>query len=56
MDMFVVVTQEKEVEVAALLKLTQGRNRIMWMKLPAVEVVLAGMGYALVAGDTGLEY
>ena len=28
----------------------------MWTKLPAVEVVVVGMGYALVAVDTGLDY
>ena len=49
-------TQENAVEAAALLQLKQGRNRIMWMKLPAVEVAVVGMAYALVAMDTGLDY
>ena len=48
--------QEKSVEVAALLQLKQGQNRSMWMKLPAVEVAVVGMGYALAAVDTGLAY
>ena len=56
MDAVVVAMQEKAVEVAALLQLKQGRNKSMWMKLPAVEVAVAGMGHALVAVDTGLDY
>ena len=56
MDTLVVAMQEKAVEVAALLQLKQGRIRSIWMKLLAVEVVVVGMGYALVAVDTGLEY
>ena len=51
-----VATQEKAVKIAALLKLKQGRNGSMWMKLLAIEVAVAGMGYALVAVDTGLDY
>ena len=54
--MVVVTTQEKAAEAAALLKLKQGRNMSMWMKLPSVEVAVVGMGYALVAVDTGLDY
>ena len=56
MDAVVVTTQEKAVEVAALLHLKQGQNRSIWMKLTAVEVAVVGMGYALVAVDTGLDY
>ena len=56
MDSVVVDTQEKAIEFAALLQLKQGQNRSMWTKLPAVEVVVVGMGYALVAVDTGLDY
>ena len=56
MDVVVLLTQENEVEVAALLQLKQGRNKSMWMKMPAVEVVVVGMGYALVAVDTGIDY
>ena len=56
MDAVVVATQEKSVEVAALLQLKQGRKMSTWMKLPAVEVAVVGMGYALVAVDTGLDY
>ena len=51
-----VATQEKAVEVAALLQLKQKRNRSTRTKLPAMEVAVLGMGYALVAVDTGLEY
>ena len=51
-----VATQEKAVKVAALLQLKQGRNKSMWTKLPAVEAAVAGMGYALVAVDNGLDY
>ena len=51
-----VVTQEKAAEVAALLQLKQVRSRSMWMKLPDAEVAVVGMGYALVAVDTGLDY
>ena len=51
-----VATQEKAVEFAAFLYLKQGRNRSMWMKLPAVKVRVVVMGYALVAVDTGLDY
>ena len=56
MDAVVVATQGKAVEVAALLQLKQGRNRSMWMKLLAVEFMVVGMGYDLVAVDTGLDY
>ena len=56
MYVVVVATQEKAVEVAALLQLKQGRNRSMWTKLPDVEVAVVGMGYALVAVDTKLDY
>ena len=56
MDAVVVAKQEKEVEVAELLQLKQGRNRSTWMKLPAMEVAVVGMGYALVAVGTGLDY
>ena len=56
MDTVVVATQEKAVEVAALLQLKQGQNKSMWMKLPAVKVAVVGMGYALVAVDTVLDY
>ena len=56
MDAVVVTTQEKAVEVAALLRLKHGRNKSMWMNLPDVEVAVVGMGYALVAVDTGLDY
>ena len=56
MDAVVVATQEKVFEVAALLQLKQGQNKSMWTKLPAVEVAVAGMGYALVAVDIGLDY
>ena len=52
MDAVVVVMQEKAVEVAALLKLKQGRNKSMWSNLTAVEVAVAGMGYALVTVHT----
>ena len=52
----VVAMQEKAVEVATLLQLKLGRNRSMWMKLPVVEIVVVGMGYSLVAVDTGLDY
>ena len=51
-----VATQEKVVEVAALLQLTQGRNRSMWTMLPAVEVAVVGIGYALITVDTELDY
>ena len=43
-------------EVAELLQLKHGRKNIMWMKLPAVKVAVVGMGYDLVAADTGLDY
>ena len=56
MNAVVVTTQENAVEVAALLQLKQGWNMNMWMNLPAVEVVVAGMGCALVAVDTGIDY
>ena len=56
MDAVLVATQEKAVEVAALLQLKQGRNRSICTKLPAVEVAVVGMGYALVVVDTGLEH
>ena len=56
MDTVVVATQEKAAEVAALLQLKQGRNRSIWKKLPTVEVAVVGMGYALVAVDTGFDY
>ena len=56
MNAVVVATQEKAVKVAALLHLKQGRNRSMWMMLPYVYVAVVGMGYALVAVDTGLDY
>ena len=56
MDAVVAATQEKAVEVAAFLQLKQGWNKSMWTKLPAMEVAVAGMGYALVAVDTGLDY
>ena len=56
MDAVVVVTQENAVEVATLLQLKQGRNMSMWTKLPAVEVAVVGMGYDLVAVDTGIDY
>ena len=56
MDAVVVATQEKAVEVAALLQLKHGRNRSMWKKLTSVEVAVIGMGYTLVAVDTGLDY
>ena len=56
MDAVVVATHEKAAKVAALLKLKQVRNMSMWMKLPAVEVAVVGMGYALVVIDTGLDY
>ena len=56
MDGVVVATQEKSVEVAALLHLKQGRNKSIWMKLPAVGVAVVGMGYDLVAVDTELDY
>ena len=52
----VVAMQEKAVEVAALLQLKQGRNRSMWMKLPAMEVAVVVTGYALFPVDTGLDY
>ena len=48
--------QEKLVKAAALLQLKQGRNKSRWTNLPAVEVVVAGMGCALVAVDTGIDY
>ena len=51
-----VATQEKAVKVVVLLQLKQGLNRSMWMKLPACEVAVVGMGYALVAVDTRLDY
>ena len=56
MDAFVVAMQEKAVEVAAFLQLKEGRNRSIRRKLPAVEVTVVGMGYALVAVDTGIDY
>ena len=56
MDGVVVATQEKSVEVAALLHLKQGRNRSMWMKLLDVEVAVVGMGYTVVAVDTSHDY
>ena len=52
MDAVMVAAQEKADEVAALLQSKQGNNKSMWMKLPAVEVAVVGMGYALVAVDT----
>ena len=51
-----VATQKKVVGVAVLLQLKQGRNRSMWTKIPAVEVLVVGIGYDLVAVDTGLDY
>ena len=48
--------QEKAVEVVYLLQLKQGRNKSMWTKLPAVEFAVAGIGYALVAVNTVLDY
>ena len=56
MDAVVVVTQEKAVDVAALLQLKHGRNRSIRMKLLAMEVTVVRKGYALVAMDTGLYY
>ena len=56
MDAVVVATQENAVKVAALLQLKQVRNKSMWMNLPAVEVAVVGMWYALVAVDTRLDY
>ena len=56
MDAVVVATHKKAVEVAAVLQLKQGQNKSMWTKLPAVEVAVAGMGHALVAVHTGLDY
>ena len=56
MDAVVVAKQEKAVDVSSLLQLKQGLNRSMWMKLPACEVVVVGMGYALVAVYTRLDY
>ena len=43
-------------EVAELLQLKHGRKNIMWMNLPAVKVAVVGMGYNLVAADTGINY
>ena len=56
MDTVVAATQEKSIEDASLLQLKQGLNKSMWMKLPSVEVAVVGMGCALVAVDTGLDY
>ena len=55
MDAVVVVTQEKAVEAVESMQLKQGWNKSMWTKLSDVEVVVSGMGYALVAVDTGLD-
>ena len=56
MDAVVVAKQEKAVDVSSLLQLKQGRNRSMWMNLLAMQVAVAGMGYTMVAVDTGLDY
>ena len=56
MDAVVVATQEKAFKIAALLQLKKGQNKSMWTKLLTVEVVVVGMGYTLVAVDTGLDY
>ena len=48
-----VPTQENTLEVVVLLQLKPGQNKSMWMKLPAVEIAVVGMGYALVEVDTG---
>ena len=56
MDAVVVTKQENVGEVTALLKLKHGRNRSIWMKLPAMEVAVVGTGYALIVMDTVLDY
>ena len=56
MGVVVIATQEKAVEVAAFMQLRQGRYKSMWRKLPVMKVAVVGMGYALVAVDTGIDY